>query len=144
MEGGGMKKICIFLMKVNRWYYVLLGTIIGLLIFVIKKEARALFPDNDTHEHILIIAIAVVFFLHIIAKYGFYSGEEIAQNEANGYMDPSLVNLFGYDYYFVIKINTELTWIKRLSGYLYVTLGSTVYIFYGYVFALIAFVLFIK
>jgi hypothetical protein len=142
MEDGCVKNICIYLMKVNRWYYLLLGAFMTLLFFAIKKEARGLYPESDIFDLIMPFALFGIFFTLLFARHMFYSNEEIRTQQANGCMDPHIGHVFGWDNYFPIKINTELTWIKRLCGYVYVVLGSIVTIFFGYLLAVIAIILF--
>jgi hypothetical protein len=138
MEYGSMKKLCIFLMKVNRWHYLFLGILMCLLVFVIKKDVHVLLPSSAFFNLILPFVIFGILFTLLIAKHTFYSDEEIGTKEANGYLDPHPGRVFGWDHYFPIKINTELSLIKRLCGYVYATLGPIVLIFCGYLLTAIA------
>ena len=61
-----MKNISIFLMRVNRWHYLLLGAFMTLLFFAIKKEARGLYPESDIFDLIMRFALFGVGFLYLI------------------------------------------------------------------------------
>ena len=80
-----MKKICIFLMKVNRWYYLLLGALIGALVFSKVDNVKDMMPNIEPLIYTFIIF--GIGFTQTIARHIFYTDEEISAREESGEMD---------------------------------------------------------
>lgn len=125
-----MKNLCIFLMKVNRCYYLILGVLLALFVFS---------QVDDIDE--LLLEYLVIFFCFlltpIIAAHIFYSDEEIKFNQENGKLDPLPSPFFKWDHYSPYKINRELSVVKRLSGYVYAISTPVAFVMPSYVLSVI-------
>ena len=127
-----MKKLCIFLISVNRWYYGLLGTLLALLFYSQVDDIDKLLP-----EYVVIFLCFCFVFIPIIAVHSFYSDEEIKFNQENGKLDPIPMLFYKWDNYFPYKINTELSVLKRLSGYVYAISRPLPFVMFSYVLSVI-------
>ena len=131
MEGDGMKKLCIFLMKVHRFYYLLLGALIGAIVCSKVGNVQRMIPFSEMNPYILIFFLATTLLIPVIAFSEFYTSEERKTKEIN-----DDINTFGglvqWDNYFPIKINTELPRIKRFFGYIYAILRPVGFLVEGY------------
>lgn len=127
-----MKKLCIFLIKVNRLYYLLLGALIGLIVFNKVGNAREMILFSDMNPYILIFSLAALLLSPVISFSEFYTAEERKTKEIN-----NDINTFGglvqWDNYFPVKINTELPQIKRFFGYIYAILRPVGFLVEGYI-----------
>ena len=126
-----MKKLCIFLMQVHRFYYLLLGALIGAIVFSKVGNVQDMIPTADMNPLIPMLLIFGTGYMQVFAMAAFYTEEERVTNEIN-----ENINTFGglvqWDNYFPIKINTELPMTKRLCGYVYVILRAVLFLASGY------------
>jgi hypothetical protein len=133
-----MKKLCIFLMRLHRFYYLLLGALTGLIVFSKAENVQEMIPFSDMNLYILIFSLAALLLIPVIAFTEFYTAEERKTKEIN-----DDINTFGglvqWDNYFPIKINTELPMIKRFFGYIYAFLRPVGFLVEGYVAVVILF-----
>ena len=122
-----MKNICIFLIKVHRFYYLLLGVLIGAIVFSQVENVQEMIPTADMNPLIPIFIIFGIGYLQVFVMAIFYTEEERVTNELNGKIS-TIGGLILCDNYFPIKINTEVILIKRLCGYIYVILRAVVFL----------------
>ena len=116
-----MKKMCIFLMKVHRFYYLLLGALIGAIVFSKVGNVQDMIPFFDANPFILIFLVISPILMGGIAYSEFYTGEERKTKEVSGDIN-TFQGLVQWDKYFPIKISTKLSITKRLFGYVYAIL----------------------
>jgi hypothetical protein len=106
MEVSGMKKLCIFLMKVHRFYYLLLGALIGAIVFSKAENVKEMIPFSDMNPYILLFSLTALMLILVIAFSEFYTAEERKTKDIN-----NDINTFGglvqWHNYFPIKINTD-------------------------------------
>ena len=77
MNGGWRReKMCIFLVKVHRFYYLLLGALIGSIVFSKVGNVQDMIPTADMNPLILIFLLFGIGFIKIIAMGIFYTEEE--------------------------------------------------------------------
>lgn len=132
MEGGGMKKLCIFLIKVEPPYYLLLGILIGLIVFSKVGHAQKMIPTADMNPLIFWLIVFLVVSILPITQLMFYSDKELRYEDiGRGYFAR-------WDNYFPIKINTELSLFKRVCGYIYAISWVVIRIAGGYTTSAIA------
>jgi hypothetical protein len=135
-----MKKICIFLIKVHRFYYIFLGALIGVIVYRRVADSQGMVSFIDGNPFILIIFLGVLTLVPVIAFSEFYTVEERKTKEIN-----DDINTFGglvqWDNYFPIKIKTELPLIKRCFGYIYAILRPVGFLVLGYL-AIVVFYVF--
>ena len=126
-----MKNICIYLMKVHRFYYLLLGALIGAIVYSLIGNVKEMIPFYDGNPFIQIFAFVCPVLIQVIAYSEFYTWEERKAKRINGEIEFQ----GGYvskDHYFPIKINTELVVTKKFIGYIYAIFWSLVLIEFGY------------
>ena len=68
-----MKKICIFLMKVHRFYYLLLGALIGAIVFSQVGNVQDMIPTAEINPLIPMFFILGIGYIQIIAMGIFYT-----------------------------------------------------------------------
>lgn len=126
-----MKKVSIFLVKVHRFYYLLLGVLIALIVFSKVQNVKEMIPTADVNPLIPIFIIFGICLIQPIAMAMFYTNEERRAREIE--RDIGVIGVFvKWDNYFSTKINTELSLGKRWSGYVYAILRPMPYIVSSY------------
>ena len=114
-----MKKFSIFLAKTEYLYFLLLGLLIGIIVFSQVDNVNEMMPRIDNlYAAIVIFSVG---FVQVIAKSLFYTDEESKEHEINRNIAYS--GFLRRDKYFPVKINTKLSFTKRACGYTYVIMA---------------------
>ena len=122
-----MKKICIYLIKVHRFYYLLLGVLIAVIIFSVNRNAQEMLPFSDMNPYIPILLLVSPILINGIAFAVFYTEEERKTKDINTFQ-----GLVQWDNYFPEKINSQPPMTRRIFGYFYAILRSITYIQLSY------------
>lgn len=135
MERNSVKKICIFLMKVHRLYYMLLGVLTGLIVYSQVARMQDMMP-LDGNPLIPIFLFVCPVLIQVIAYSEFYTWEERKAKRINGEIEFQ-GRYVKKDHYFAVKINNSITITKQFIGYIYAIFWSLVLIEFGYFISLL-------
>jgi hypothetical protein len=136
-----MKRLCIFLIKLDRGYFFLTVLLFALLVFSQVGSVDKMMPKIDgAFVFLVLFALSAVL---IFTRRFFYPSEELNEQINNGNIvvyEPFVVS----DKYFQIKINTALSFAQLLSGFIYVILNRLIVFIMAYILIVIFFGLVVK
>ncbi len=118
-------------MKVHRFYYLLLGILMGVIVFYNIENVHHMIQPIGTNLLYIIFLIFGIGFIQVIAMTKFYTEEERKTKEINGDIN-TFQGLVQWDIYFPIKINSEMSLSNRISGYVYTIARAIIFIAISY------------
>lgn len=122
-----MRKISIFLMKVHRFNYLVLGALLAAFVFYMERDVGVMFPFS----HNPLIPMFFIFSslsLPIIGSAVLYTEDERKAEDIDFFQ-----GFARWDNYFPVKINTQLSTVQRLFAHIYAISRAIVYVELGYI-----------